>query len=92
MERAAALEPRGDARRALLGKIAALASQLGEGERAIAAWRVRLRDEAGDSEALAGLVVLLEKEHRWRALIDVLIERAALASGDVRRADRARAA
>jgi tetratricopeptide (TPR) repeat protein len=93
MERIAALEPDTNARRVELGQIAALASSLGESDRAIHAWELRLRDEPTDPEALGGLVVLLEKEHRWRPLIEVLDRRAESTSSDEeRRSDRVRAA
>ena len=93
MERIAALETDPASRRRELGEIAALASQLGESERAIRAWEACLRDEPSDPDALAGLVVLLEKERRWRPLIEVLDRRAETTSSDEqRRADRVRAA
>ena len=92
MERTAALETNAVTRRTVLGEIALIASQLGESDRAIAAWRQRLRDEPDDREALAGLIALLDKEHRWRALIEVLLQRAESAPDDERRADRIRAA
>ncbi|MGO8995932.1 MAG: tetratricopeptide repeat protein [Polyangiaceae bacterium] len=93
MERIAALETEAPARRRELGEIAALASRLGESERAIHAWELRLRDEPSDPEALTGLVVLLEKERRWRPLIEILDRRAETTSSEEqRRADRVRAA
>jgi len=92
MERTASLETNALTRRAVLGEIAAVASRLGESDRAIAAWRLRLGEEASDREALAGLIALFDKEHRWRALIEVLAQRAESAPDDERRADRVRAA
>ena len=91
MERVAALESDPDARRIELGQIANLASSLGESERAIAAWQKRLADGPGDQEALAGLVVLLDKEHKWRPLIEVLTRRAGDDAVQRRAANRPRA-
>ena len=93
LERTAILEQDPSARRAALGRAAELASTLGEHERAIAAWTKRLDEDEADHEALAGLVDLLGRERRWRALIDVLARRArASEDADARRADRVRIA
>jgi tetratricopeptide (TPR) repeat protein len=93
LERTAILERDPSARREALGRVAELASTLGEHERAIAAWTRRLDEGANDHEALAGLVDLLGRERRWRALIDVLGRRAEASDDpDARRADRVRIA
>ncbi len=93
MERIVALEPDPEARRRELGEVAALASSLGESDRAIVAWELRLRDEPSDPDALSGLAVLLDKQRRWRPLIDVLDRRAqTTSSDDQRKSDRVRAA
>ena len=93
LERLANLEDGANARAWALGEAAALASDLGEEGRAIAAWERRLAERADDAEALDGLVALLEREERWEALVDALRRRAA--SGvptDGGRADRVRVA
>jgi tetratricopeptide (TPR) repeat protein len=75
MERIAGLETDAALRRTELARIAELASSLGESERAIAAWQKRLAEAPGDAEALSGLVALLDKAHKWRDLIQVLVQR-----------------
>ncbi|HEY2517676.1 MAG TPA: tetratricopeptide repeat protein [Polyangiaceae bacterium] len=91
LERIAALEPDPGARLEALGRAATLAASLGESSRAIAAWQLRLRDSEADAEALDGLVALLEKERRWRPLIETLGKRAEISPAN-RKADRVRAA
>lgn len=103
LERLASLEPDAAAKRAALGAAAELArTALADPHRAARAWRRRLAADAGDHEALDGLVDALEAVAEWRELIAALERRAAgaeaaasgkgSAPGDGGRADRARVA
>jgi tetratricopeptide (TPR) repeat protein len=93
VERIAGLERDSDARRGVLGLAARLATQLGETSRAVGFWERRVVEDASDSEALDGLVELLEREASWRRLTEVLELRArAAATDERRRADRVRVA
>jgi tetratricopeptide (TPR) repeat protein len=93
LERLSALTAAPVERSWALGEAAVLAAELGETERAIAAWERRLDGNEADREALDGLVALLEREERWDALAKALRRRANAAEGSgERRADRVRIA
>jgi tetratricopeptide (TPR) repeat protein len=93
VERIAGLEPDSAARRGALGLAARLATELGETSRAVGFWERRIAEDERDSEALDGLVELLERESSWKRLTQVLELRARAAANDERRrADRVRVA
>jgi tetratricopeptide (TPR) repeat protein len=78
---------------AALGQAARLAEELGEIDRAAAAWSKRLDVEATDRTAIDGLVELFERAKRWEALCEALRRRVkAAASPTQRRADLVRIA
>jgi thioredoxin-like negative regulator of GroEL len=88
LERIVELED-ADGRREALGRAARLAAQIGKDERAVAAWEKRIAMDQGDTEALDGLVDLLERQGRSDRLTEVLALRASV-GGDLerQRADR----
>jgi tetratricopeptide (TPR) repeat protein len=94
LERISDLEEDPLARKQALGTAARLAAELGEHDRAIGAWEARLSDGESDSEALDGLVELLEQGERWNALIVALGRRATQGPSEPekQRADRVRIA
>lgn len=78
LETIATLETDRAARRAAFGRVARLAADvLHDDDRAIAALRARLGDDAADLEALDGLVTVLERGGRWDELGRALEARAA---------------
>lgn len=77
LERVAELETRPEDKREALGKAARLADELGQADRAIAAWARRLEIDATDRVALDAIIELDERHHRWPALVEVLERRAA---------------
>lgn len=67
------LEENQDSRRSLFERIGTLyETVLDNPEKAIAAWRSRLEDDAGDEDALKALERLYERTSRWRELVEVL--------------------
>ncbi|MDB4994304.1 MAG: Exonuclease SbcC, partial [Myxococcaceae bacterium] len=93
LERMSDLETEPRARREALGAAAHLAADLGEHDRSITAWEIRLADDDSDAEALDGLVALLEQDQRWQPLVAALTRRATAGLSDTqRRADRVRIA
>ncbi|MCC6553830.1 MAG: hypothetical protein IT372_12520, partial [Polyangiaceae bacterium] len=85
------------ARRDALGELARLAArELGDDDRAIAAFTARLGDDGADLEALDGLVAILDQAGRFRELSAALDRRArvreAAGEGDDARRDLARVA
>ncbi len=72
LEQLADVETANSARRALIGDMAILAEDLGEVDRALEAWSVRIDLDPTDARALEHLVELLESEKRWPELIAVL--------------------
>ncbi|MFO7181341.1 MAG: tetratricopeptide repeat protein, partial [Pseudomonadota bacterium] len=93
LERLADLETDAAARRAALGEAAELAFEaLGDAPRAIAAYRLRLADDAKDLEAMDGLCRALEAIARWDELIEALEARAAIVPEADARRDRVRIA
>ncbi len=75
LERLADAESVESSRRALIGDVAVLAEELGEVDRALAAWRRRIEANAGDLRALEHLIELLGSEQRWPELIEALSAR-----------------
>lgn len=93
LERLADAESVASSRTALIGDAARLAEQIGEIDRALAAWRRRLDGDAGDLRALEALIQLLEREQRWDELIEALQRRiAADVPASQKRSDRVRVA
>jgi tetratricopeptide (TPR) repeat protein len=93
LERLALIEPEADTRRNVLGTAARLATELGENDRAVWAWEGRLKGDPKDPDALNGLVGILEREKRWRPLIEALRARASAdVPGADKRTDRVRVA
>jgi tetratricopeptide (TPR) repeat protein len=93
LDKIAALEKNKTARRDALGEVARISSSiLADADRAARAWKARLEDDASDRDALDGLVAVYESARRWVELIDALDKRAAFATPDVARKDRARIA
>lgn len=82
LERLADAETVESSQRALIGDVASLAEELGEVDRALAAWRRRIQANASDLRALEALVGLLNREERWQELIDALTARSELAVPD----------
>ena len=76
LERLAELEPASAVRRALQGEAGHLADDLGDPDRALAAYARRLDTDAEDLEALDATVEVLAKHERWEPLIEALRRRA----------------
>ncbi|MEM9460609.1 MAG: tetratricopeptide repeat protein [Myxococcota bacterium] len=76
LERLATLERASSVRRAVLGEAGRLADELGDPDRALAAWQARLDGDDQDLEALEATVTLLEKHERWEPLVNALHRRA----------------
>ena len=67
------LEENVDERRKILGRLGELCeTTLGEPDRAIEAWKLRLEDDPGDEEALAALDRLYERVGNHRALVETM--------------------
>jgi tetratricopeptide (TPR) repeat protein len=64
LERLIGLEPEVTDRRAVIGQAARAAEELGDADRALAAWKRRLADDDQDLEALGAMAGILEKEER----------------------------
>ncbi len=79
LERLARLERAEPVRRAVLGKTARLAEELGDINRALTAWGTRLDADGNDLEALSAVIELLEKNNRFAELVEALGKRAASA-------------
>ena len=79
LERLADLEPSSIVRRAVLGEAGKLASELGDPDRALAAYDRRLRDDGSDTDALDASIAVLESNARWEPLVAALQRRAAAA-------------
>lgn len=94
LERRVDLESDPDARRRALGEAARVAAaELGDPGRAVRNWQRRLEDDAGDREALDGLVDALAQAGSWRDLIVALEQRAELGGDSAEvRVDRVRIA
>jgi tetratricopeptide (TPR) repeat protein len=75
LEKLAAAESVPSSQRALIGDVARLAEELGDADRALAAWRRRLDNDPGDMAALGAVIDLLEKEERWPELVTALEQR-----------------
>ena len=85
LERLMVLEPESTDRRAVVGQAARAAEELGDVDRALAAWTQRLTDEAEDLEALGAMARILENEERWQELVRVLRARAGASVPPLRR-------
>lgn len=73
LERLAAVEADSQARKEALGEAARIAwSDLGDADRAIADYRLRLRDDALDLDALDGIAGAQEQTSRFRDLVETL--------------------
>ena len=93
LEKMAAAESVPSSRRGLIGDLARLAESLGESDRALEAWNRRRTNDPDDLEALEATISLLEKERRWRPLIECLGQRVNLSERESeRRADLVRSA
>ena len=79
LETLASAETVPSSQRGIVGDIARLAEELGETDRALAAWRQRLDTDPSDLHALGALIDLLETSERWAELVDALGRRADLA-------------
>lgn len=81
LEQRAELETDAEARRLALGNAAEVAfHELGDANRAVSAWRARLRDDGEDRQALDGLCAALERAGRYDELVEALAARARLAA------------
>lgn len=78
LEQLAQLETEATEQRRVLGWVARLATELGEVDRALSAWKQRLSLDAQDLEALEARVVLLESAGRHEELVEALLARSAL--------------
>jgi tetratricopeptide (TPR) repeat protein len=93
LERLADLEPSSIVRRAILGEAGKLASDLGDPDRALAAYERRLQDDPADREALDASIAVLGSNDRWEPLVAALQRRASAAQlPQQRRADLVRVA
>lgn len=88
------LEQDGDAKRALLGRIGRLSSEvLGDPKAAIEAWRARVEEDPSDADALTALDALYEATQQWKGLVEVLERRCDVEEDTQRRRElKARAA
>ena len=81
LERLATVETAASRKRGVIGEAARLAESLGETDRALAAWRLRLADDDNDIAALDAMIDLLEDTERWEPLIAALEQRVGKSSG-----------
>ena len=77
LERLATIEPGAAEQRLVWARAAERAAELGETDRALAAWGARLLRDPSDAEALAASARLLAAAERWPDLIDLLHRRIA---------------
>jgi tetratricopeptide (TPR) repeat protein len=91
LERRAHLEPEAAARKELRLSAAQIAEELGDADRALAAYGLVLAEDAGDGAAHGATIALLEKAERWAEMVTAL-RRAAEAKGGEGRELRVRAA
>lgn len=75
LERLASVETTLSRKRAVLGDAARLAESLGETDRALAAWAMRIEIDPNDGIAVDGMIDLLERAQRWEPLIEALDQR-----------------
>lgn len=70
------LEPDGDERSALLGRLGELSQTvLEDNDGAIEAWRARLEENPGDGDALIALDELYQRTEKWTELVEILDRR-----------------
>lgn len=83
----------GAQRKRILGEAAFLATSLGQGERALGLWSLRLNDDATDDEALSAKIDLFEDLGKNQGLVETLVARASVGDDEARkREDLVRAA
>ncbi|WP_428264675.1 tetratricopeptide repeat protein [Haliangium sp.] len=93
LERLSNIDPNPSSQRTVIGEAARLAESLGETDRALALWKLRIDADADDLFALDAMIGLLEGSERWQPLIDMLGIRVAKAGSPTqRRADLIRIA
>ncbi|MCP4599895.1 MAG: hypothetical protein GY847_05025 [Proteobacteria bacterium] len=93
LERLADLERTNVTRKTVLGEAAGLAEELGDTDKALVFWQIRLDADIYDLEALTAVVNLLEHNRRWKELITALNHRSkAPVLSEQRRADLSRIA
>lgn len=93
LEIRADLEAEAKERKRILGEAAVLATSLGQGERALQLWSLRLVDDAADDEALSAKIDLFEELGKNQGLVEALIARSNVGVDEGRkRADLVRAA
>ncbi|HZF52722.1 MAG TPA: tetratricopeptide repeat protein, partial [Polyangiaceae bacterium] len=92
LERLSSLVPDASERRDLLGRVARLSDELGDLDRALAAWERRLTADSADMEALDAMIDVLGRTERWEPLVEALRRRADASSGARSREDLVRIA
>ena len=76
LERQAQLEPSGAQRSSILSEAARLAEELGETEKALALWGMRIESDPSDSSGLDARINILDNQQRWDELVAALESRA----------------
>jgi tetratricopeptide (TPR) repeat protein len=92
LERLSSLVPDTGERRELLGRVARLSDELGDLDRALAAWERRLTADSADMEALDATIDVLGRTERWEPLVEALRRRADASEGARSREDLVRIA
>lgn len=92
LERLSSLVPDAAERRELLGRVARLSDELGDLDRALAAWERRLTADSADMEALDATIDVLGRTERWEPLVEALRRRADASEGTRSREDLVRIA
>jgi tetratricopeptide (TPR) repeat protein len=76
LEKRAALETKAGERKRILGQAAQLATALGQGERGLGLWSLRLNDDPADDEALSAKIDLFQDLSKYQGLVQTLLARA----------------
>ncbi|MCA9581520.1 MAG: tetratricopeptide repeat protein, partial [Myxococcales bacterium] len=93
LERLAGFEPTAGEKRALRGRAARLAEELGFGDRAAAAWEARIESDPKDFEAHDALLRMAEGAEDWERVVAILRRRSEVASAQAQiRSDLVRVA
>ncbi|HLM72691.1 MAG TPA: hypothetical protein VK459_08365, partial [Polyangiaceae bacterium] len=92
LERLSSLVPDTSERRDLLGRVARLSDELGDLDRALAAWERRLTADSADIEALDATIDVLGRTERFEPLVEALRRRADASEGARSREDLVRIA